>query len=78
MMRTTVTLDDDVYEAAQALARASGKRLGEVLSELVRRGLRTETKSASRKGGLPVFKVSSEARVIPSSRASAILAEELP
>ncbi len=26
-MRTTLTLDDDIFEAAQAQARASGKRL---------------------------------------------------
>lgn len=37
-MRTTVTLDDDVYEAAKALAKASGKTLGQVLAELARRG----------------------------------------
>src|SRR5258706_2135316 len=33
-VRTTVTLDDDVYEAAQAHAQATGKRLGRVLSEM--------------------------------------------
>jgi hypothetical protein len=38
-MRTTVTLDDDVYEAALAHARATGKRLGRVLSEMARRAL---------------------------------------
>ena len=35
-VRTTVTLDDDVYEAAQAHAQATGKRLGRVLSEMAR------------------------------------------
>jgi ABC-type nitrate/sulfonate/bicarbonate transport system substrate-binding protein len=39
-MRTTITLEQDVAEAAQAMARASGRRLGAVVSELVRRGLR--------------------------------------
>lgn len=38
-MRTTLTIDDDVYETVQAMAKASGKRLGEVMSILVRRGL---------------------------------------
>ena len=28
-MRTTITLDDDVFEAARAQAQASGKNLGE-------------------------------------------------
>lgn len=39
-MRTTVTLDPDVYETALRMAQASGASLGKVLSELARRGLR--------------------------------------
>ncbi|HEY5707285.1 MAG TPA: hypothetical protein VIS96_17125 [Terrimicrobiaceae bacterium] len=74
-MRTTVTLDDDVFEAARAQAEASGKRLGEVLSQLARRGLRASAQSAA-KGGLPVFKVRPNAEIIPSSRAKELLAEE--
>jgi hypothetical protein len=74
-MRTTVTLDDDVFEAAQAQARAAGKRLGEVLSELARRGLRSSSQSAE-KSGLPVFKVRSGAQIIPSSRAKELLDED--
>ena len=75
-MRTTVTLDDDVFQAAQGLARASGKRLGEVLSDLVRRALRSESRGLSREGGLPVFSVPPDAEVIPTSRAAELLAEE--
>jgi len=74
-MRTTVTLDDDVFEAARAQAQASGKTLGEVLSQLARRGLRTAPQSTS-KGGLPVFKVQPDAEIIPSNRARELLAEE--
>lgn len=36
-MRTTLTIDDAVLEAAQALAKTTGKGLGEVLSDLARR-----------------------------------------
>jgi len=75
-MRTTVTLDDDVFEAAQSLADASGKRLGSVISELARRGLKSSAKPAKR-NGLPVFKVAENAAIIPSDRARDILAEEL-
>ena len=75
-MRTTITLDDDVHEAVKALARASGKRLGEVLSELARRALKTKSKAAARKSGLPVFEVSPGARVIPTTRATEMLADE--
>ena len=32
-MRTTLTLDDDVFESARALARATGRQLGKVVSE---------------------------------------------
>ena len=74
-MRTTVTLDDDVFEAARAQAEASGKKLGEVLSQLARRGLRASTQTAS-KSGLPVFKVEPNADIIPSNRAKKLLAED--
>ena len=74
-MRTTVTLDDDVFEAAQAQAQASGKKLGAVLSQLARRGLRAAPQSVS-KSGLPVFKIQPDADIIPSSRAKKLLAED--
>jgi hypothetical protein len=75
-MRTTVTLDDDVSEAARAQAQASGKRLGEVLSQLARRGLRASAQTAS-KSGLPVFKIRPDAEIIPSNRAKELLAEDV-
>jgi hypothetical protein len=74
-MRTTVTLDDDVFAAAKALAEGSGKQLGAVLSHLARRGLRAPAEGADR-NGLPVFKVSPDAPVIPSRRAAELLAED--
>ncbi len=40
-MRTTITLDDEAYEAALTLAKSSGKRLGEVISHLIRRAVQT-------------------------------------
>jgi hypothetical protein len=74
-MRTTVNLEDDVFEAVRAQAQASGKSLGEVISQLVRRGLRASTQSATR-SGLPVFKVQPNADMISSSRAKELLAED--
>lgn len=74
-MRTTVTLDDDVFQAARAQAHASGKKLGQVLSQLARRGLRVSALSATN-DGRPVFKVSPDAKIIPSSRAKELLAED--
>lgn len=74
-MRTTLTIDQDVFEAAQSLARASGRRLGEVVSELMRRGLRAHP-PRSRPDGLPMFDVPRDAPVIPSDRARDLLADE--
>ncbi len=75
-MRTTVTLDDDVFEAVQSLAQASGKKLGQVLSQVARRGLRVSAIKTAKRKGLPVFRVAEHAPVIPSSRARDLLAED--
>jgi hypothetical protein len=78
-MRTTVTLDDDVYEAAQARARATGKRLGRVLSELARQALQPSGRSkppAKTAGRFPVFEVPKGARLIPASRIQKALDED--
>ena len=76
-MRTTVTLDDDVFEAARAIARASGKNLGEVLSQLARRGLGAASQGGV-KNGLPVFDVSPNAEIIPTTRARDMLSDDAP
>jgi hypothetical protein len=38
-MRTTLEIDDDVMAAVRAVARATGRPLGRVVSELARAGL---------------------------------------
>ena len=37
-MRTTLTLEDDAFSTAQAYARARAIKLGQAISELIRRG----------------------------------------
>jgi hypothetical protein len=61
-MRTTLQIDDDVLEAARAIADAEQIPIGVALSRLARRGLR----SASPITGtdLPVFDVPSDAAPI--------------
>jgi hypothetical protein len=59
-MRTTLTLDDDVLEAARYLARTEGKAIGAVVSELARRGL-APRREAEEEQGFPVFSVPSGA-----------------
>lgn len=59
-MRTTLNLDEDVYAAAETLAKASGKTLGKVVSELMRTGLRPQPYSQPASVGidsLPSFAV---------------------
>ncbi len=75
-MRTTVTLDDDVYEAAQHLARTSGERLGTVLSDLARRALKAPVSKRASAARFPTFEVPPGAAVIPASRIQKILDEE--
>jgi hypothetical protein len=60
MTRTTVSIDDDILAAAKALARAEGRSVGAVISDLARRGLRPGLTS-TRKGGVPVFSVPEDA-----------------
>jgi hypothetical protein len=76
-MRTTVTLDPDVYEAAMHLSRTSGQRLGQVLSELARRGL-TNSQPPPRRGKrrFPVFDVPANAPIIPASRVQKAIDED--
>ena len=75
-MRTTITLENDVFEAAKSLAASSGQNLGKIISQLARRGLRSPA-AVAKKNGFPVFEVSSETPIIPSDRASKLLADDL-
>ncbi|MBZ5542670.1 MAG: antitoxin [Acidobacteriia bacterium] len=76
-MRTTVTLDDDVYHAAAHLSRVSGRRLGKVLSRLARRGLaRQEPPARSKSRRFPTFRVPAGTPLIPASRLQRIIDEE--
>jgi hypothetical protein len=76
-VRTTVTLDDDVYQAAMHLSRTSGERLGKVLSTLARRGLKPAEAPARRsKRRFPSFDIPANAPVIPASRIQRVIDEE--
>lgn len=56
-MRTTLQLDNDVLEAARSLAKTEKKSLGEVVSDLARKGLGAPTESRGEQG-FPMFEVS--------------------
>ena len=55
-MRTTLNLDPEVLNAAKQIAAARSTSLGEVISELARRGLESRARVGSRHG-FPVFEV---------------------
>jgi len=55
-VRTTLSIDPEVLSAAKAIASARSISLGEVISELARRGLEARSKIGSRQG-FPVFEV---------------------
>jgi hypothetical protein len=74
-MRTTLNLDDDVYEAVASLSHSSGQSLGKVLSQIARRGLKPRP-VRKRRGGLPTFEVSKDAPMIPGMLAYKIIADE--
>lgn len=56
-MRTTVSIDDDVLEAARKLAVARGQSLGKVVSDLMRRGLVVRCDYPGGDRGFPTFQV---------------------
>ena len=56
-MRTTVTIDDDVLEAARKLAVARDQSLGTVVTDLMRRGLAVRRDYPADGDGFPTFEV---------------------
>jgi hypothetical protein len=60
-MRTTLRIDEDVLRAARSLARTEGRSVGEVLSDLARRGLRPNPPRRRGRSGLPSFDVARDA-----------------
>ncbi len=76
-MRTTLTLDDDVYETALQLSKSSGEGLGKVVSKLVRRGLTPHAPSkASKSRRFPVFDVAPGTAAMSLSDIQRFLDEE--
>ncbi len=56
-MRTTLNIDDDVYQAAKSIAEAEGRTVGDVLSSLARRALAPRRYEMGDEG-IPSFVVS--------------------
>ncbi len=52
IMRTTLTIDDDVLETAKAMARHENRSLGEVVSDLARKALQGPPQAPRRRNGI--------------------------
>ena len=63
IMRTTLDIDDDVLQAAKALAEAHRKTAGQVISDLARQALQPKT-SWTLRNGVPVLPRVPGARVM--------------
>ena len=64
-MRTTLTLDDDLFELVKHHARLRGHSLGRVISDLVRRGLEAPT-PAEERNGLVMFRLPPDSPAVSS------------
>jgi len=74
-MRTTLAIDDDVLEAAKAIAGQSHRTVGDVISDLARRALKRPEPKQER-NGIPLLPVR-EGAVVTQAVVNA-LRDELP
>jgi hypothetical protein len=76
-MRTTLSIDDDVLQAARTLAEQEHRSLGEVLSELARRGLVPRQTSRRTRNGITLLPPSKNGRPVTADIVRQ-LRDELP
>jgi predicted DNA-binding ribbon-helix-helix protein len=62
-MRTTLRIEDDVLRAAKSIAEMEEKTVGQVISELARKGLRPRPQEEAEMD-FPVFSIPADARPI--------------
>lgn len=73
-MRTTLTLEDDAFAAAQTYARARSLKLGQAVSDLIRRGS-TQALPIKRSGGVWVFELPPDTPLVTSQQVKQLLDE---
>jgi hypothetical protein len=74
-MRTTLSLDDDVFRVVKNYAENRSLAMGKAISELVRRGLNAPVKTRM-VNGLVVFDVPSDGDPVTSKLVKRLEAEE--
>jgi hypothetical protein len=73
-VRTTLTLEEDAFETAQAYARARSMRLGQAVSDLIRRGS-AQALPIRRSGGVWVFDLPADTPPVTSRQVRQLLDE---
>jgi hypothetical protein len=65
-MRTTLSIDDDLFPVIRSLASSKQVSLGAAASELIRKGMKSNLHAypTSNEDDFPVFRVSENAKVI--------------
>lgn len=71
-MRTTLQLDEDVLAAARALAERQGRTLGEVVSELARKGLAPAADAPRYRNGIRLMPLRADARPMTLDQINAL------
>lgn len=67
-MRTTLNIDDDVYETVCQLARSRKRSVGQVISESLRSSLSRKVELAIDKDGWPIFVLPPDAPTLSSEK----------
>ncbi len=75
-MRTTVNLDDDVLRAARELAALRRVSMGQVLSELARKGLKPRANRIATRNGVPLLPPRDHARPVSLAAVNALRDDE--
>jgi hypothetical protein len=74
-MRTTLIIDDDAFRKAQAYADARALKLGQAISELIRRGT-TDKLPMKQKNGAWVFELPPGTPNVTASQVKDLIAEQ--
>ncbi len=70
-------IDDEVFEAASQIARSSGQRVGQVISELAKRGLNPPpTVQIVQSGRFPTFALPPDSPKMDAELVESVLNEE--
>jgi hypothetical protein len=74
-MRTTLSLDDDVFQVVKTYAENRSLAIGKAVSELLRRGLSAPAKTRV-VNGLVVFDIPEDTEAVTSDRVKQLEADE--